>query len=358
MIKRQTPRWGWALTGSGHFLKETLALIHELEHVDLFLSKAGAEVLRMYKQELDLPRSVRIYRDTSASSVTVGQFYYGIYHTLIVAPATSNAVAKFVYGISDDFITNVFAQAGKCRVPTIVFACDTAPELETEAPKGMVKVYPRAIDLENRERLGGFGRGDDSRLDRRASRDNCAATKQSRGMKERILFLTGRLAEKRLEKVLQGMEPAAFDWSIFNVGVKVAALMTEPILMRRLPRPIEAGRVVVPGRCRADLLRLGQEFGVPFQRGPDELKDLPAFLGRAGATLDLSRHALKIFAEMVDASQMSVEAILARAEVLRAEGADVIDLGCLPDTPFPHLEDAVRELKARGFIVSVDFGGA
>jgi dihydromethanopterin reductase (acceptor) len=88
--------------------------------------------------------------------VTVGQFYYGIYHTLIVAPATSNAVAKFVYGISDEFISNVFAQAGKCRVPTIVFACDTAPELETEAPKGMVKVYPRSIDLENRERLGRF----------------------------------------------------------------------------------------------------------------------------------------------------------------------------------------------------------
>lgn len=131
-------------------------MVHTLEHVDLFLSKAGAEVLRMYKQELDLPKSVRVYRDTSASSVTVGQFYYGTYHTLIVAPATSNAVAKFVYGISDDFITNVFAQAGKCRVPAIVFACDTAPELETEAPKGMVKVYPRPIDLENRDRLGRF----------------------------------------------------------------------------------------------------------------------------------------------------------------------------------------------------------
>ena len=89
MTKRQTPRWGWALTGSGHFLKESLALIRELEHVDIFLSKAGGEVLRMYKQDLELPKSVRIYRDTSASSVTVGQFYYGIYHTLIVAPATS-----------------------------------------------------------------------------------------------------------------------------------------------------------------------------------------------------------------------------------------------------------------------------
>ena len=173
-------------------------------------------------------------------------------------------------------------------------------------------------------------------------------------MRERILFLTGRLAEKRLEKVLQGMEPTAFDWSVFSVGVKVAALITEPILMRRLPRPIDADRVIVPGRCRADLTRLTQDFGVSFQRGPDELKDLPMFLGKAGAALDLSRHALRIFAEIVDASQMSVEAIVARAELLRAEGADVIDLGCLPDTPFLHLEDAVRELKARGLAVSVD----
>jgi flavoprotein len=133
-----------------------LALVRDLEDVDLFLSRAASEVLRMYKQELELPRSTRIYRDTSASSVPVGQFYYGVYHTLIVAPATSNAVAKFVCGISDDLVTNVFAQGGKCRLPVIVFACDTAPELVTEAPKGVVKVYPRLIDLENRERLGRF----------------------------------------------------------------------------------------------------------------------------------------------------------------------------------------------------------
>ena len=83
-------------------------------------------------------------------------FYYGVYHTLILAPATSNTVAKCVFGISDTLDTNVFAQAGKCRVPAIVFACDTAPELETEAPKGSVKVYPRAIDLQNTERLKSF----------------------------------------------------------------------------------------------------------------------------------------------------------------------------------------------------------
>ena len=156
MTKFRTPRWGWAITGSGHFLKETLTLVRNLEHVDLFLSRAAAEVLRMYKQELALATTIRVYRDTTASAVPVGQFYYGVYHTLIVAPATSNAVAKFVCGISDDLVGNVFAQAGKCRVPAIVFACDTAPELVTEAPKGLVRVYPRPIDLENRDRLGRF----------------------------------------------------------------------------------------------------------------------------------------------------------------------------------------------------------
>jgi dihydropteroate synthase-like protein len=44
----------------------------------------------------------------------------------------------------------------------------------------------------------------------------------------------------------------------------------------------------------------------------------------------------------------------ARAHPARAEGADVIDIGCLPDTPFPHLEETVRELKGRGLAVSVD----
>jgi len=156
MAKVKTPRWGWALTGSGHFFKECLDMIGGLEHVDLFVTRAADEVVRMYKQELALPKSARVFRDTTASAAPVGYFYYGVYHTLVLAPATSNTVAKCVFGISDTLATNVFAQAGKCRVPAIVFACDTAPELETEAPKGMVKVYPRRIDLENTERLKSF----------------------------------------------------------------------------------------------------------------------------------------------------------------------------------------------------------
>jgi dihydromethanopterin reductase (acceptor) len=156
MSKPKTPRWAWAITGSGHYIKETFSLVRDLPDLDLFLSKAAAEVLRMYKQELKLPKTCRVYQDRTASAAPIGQFYYGVYHTVIVAPATSNAVAKFVYGVSDDLVSNVFAHGGKTRVPIIVFACDTAPELLSEAPKGMVKVYPRPIDLENRDRLARF----------------------------------------------------------------------------------------------------------------------------------------------------------------------------------------------------------
>jgi dihydropteroate synthase-like protein len=173
-------------------------------------------------------------------------------------------------------------------------------------------------------------------------------------MAERILFLTGHLARPRLEKVLTSLNDVAFEWSIFDVGVKVAALMTEAIISRRLPRPVNAERILVPGRCRADLARLSAEFGVPFERGPEELKDLPAYFGKHGRGLDLSRHEMRIFAEIVDASALSVEEILARGRAMQAAGADVIDLGCLPDTPFPHLEDAVRALTSAGLAVSVD----
>jgi dihydropteroate synthase-like protein len=177
-------------------------------------------------------------------------------------------------------------------------------------------------------------------------------------MAERILFLTGHLARPRLERILAETDALGFAWSIIDVGVKVAALMTEAIILRRLPRPIEADRVMVPGRCRADLDRLARALGVPFVRGPDELQDLPGFFGRNGRGVDLSRYDIRIFAEIVDAAALDVEAIVARATAMRAAGADVIDIGCLPDTPFPHLDDAVRAVRAIGCEVSIDSADA
>jgi dihydropteroate synthase-like protein len=173
-------------------------------------------------------------------------------------------------------------------------------------------------------------------------------------MVERLLFLTGHLARPRLEKALASLGNPSFEWAIIDIGVKVAALMTQAIISHRLERPVAASRVVLPGRCRADLAALSAEFGVPFERGPDEVDDLPAYLGAAGRPPDLSRHDMRIFAEIVDAPHLSPEAILERAFAMRAAGADVIDLGCLPDVPFHHLEASIALLKGAGLRVSVD----
>ncbi|HLH11621.1 MAG TPA: DUF6513 domain-containing protein [Methylovirgula sp.] len=173
-------------------------------------------------------------------------------------------------------------------------------------------------------------------------------------MAERVLLLTGHYAYPRLVKLMQGLGAMPFTWNVLDIGVKVAALMTEQIILRRLPRPVEADRIILPGRCRADLVALSREIGVAVERGPDDMADLAAYFGRGGKNVDLSKYDIRIFSEIVDASNLSIDAILARAEAMGKAGANVIDLGCLPDTPFPGLEDAVRALKAAGHKVSVD----
>ena len=173
-------------------------------------------------------------------------------------------------------------------------------------------------------------------------------------MAERIVLVTGSLAEPRVKKMASELGGDAVEPIVANVGVKVAALMTTDIVQRRLKLPEGADRVIMPGRFRGDLERLGDFFGTRFERGPDEIADLPEYLGQARQKPDLTQQNVKIFAEIVDATAMSIDEIIERSRQLRADGADVIDLGCLPDKPFAHLEEAIAALHADGAKVSVD----
>ena len=173
-------------------------------------------------------------------------------------------------------------------------------------------------------------------------------------MSESLLFLTGKLAEKSLHQVLASMEPAPFKYRITQIGVSVAALMTPELIARRLPNVGDANKIIVPGLCCGDLTMLEDKYGIPVARGPIDLKDLPEYFGHGGKLPDLSHYDVNIFAEIVDAPQLAIEDILARAQHFRAQGANVIDLGCLPNTPFPHLAESIRTLKEAGFKVSVD----
>ena len=175
---------------------------------------------------------------------------------------------------------------------------------------------------------------------------------------DKLLFLTGKLAEKSLHKVLQEVtanaKTPAFKYRIEQIGVSVAALMTPEMITRRLKSTGEANKMILPGLCQGDLSQLHRQYGIPVERGPDDLKDLPQYFGQQGIAPDLSQYSCQIFAEIVDAPDLSVDEIFAKASRFIAQGANVIDLGCLPNKSFKHLADAVKTLKQAGFKVSVD----
>jgi dihydromethanopterin reductase (acceptor) len=153
-------RFAWGITGAGHFLADSADIIPTLPEVDLFLSRAAEEVVRMYGlEERLLQSSQRLYRESRAraSAPQIARFFRGDYGCLVVAPATGNTVAKFACGIADNLISNLFAQAGKAQVPIIVLPTDAAPEIDSPGPKGgLVKVFPRPVDLEAVTRVRSF----------------------------------------------------------------------------------------------------------------------------------------------------------------------------------------------------------
>ena len=151
-------RIAWCITGSGHYLKESIDLMLTFENVDLYLSKAGEEVLKWYDYDLSIfkKNKIKIFRDVTSSASPVSLLYESVYKLVVISPATSNTIALMAQGISDTLVTNMFAQAGKCEVKSLVFACDTEPVVITQAPKKLVTLYPRDIDLKNYRALKKF----------------------------------------------------------------------------------------------------------------------------------------------------------------------------------------------------------
>tara|TARA_Y100000768_G_scaffold378910_1_gene353921 strand:- start:3449 stop:3979 length:531 start_codon:yes stop_codon:yes gene_type:complete len=148
----------WCITGSGHYLKESIDLMLTLDNVDLYLSKAGEEVLKWYNYDLSIfkKNGIKIFKDITSSSSPVSLLYESVYKLIVISPATSNTIALMANGISDNLVTNMFAQAGKCKIHSLVFACDTEPVVITQAPKKFVTLYPREIDLKNYRLLKKF----------------------------------------------------------------------------------------------------------------------------------------------------------------------------------------------------------
>jgi dihydropteroate synthase-like protein len=170
----------------------------------------------------------------------------------------------------------------------------------------------------------------------------------------RILFVTGRLAEPALRRVLAELAPAAgFDADVAVLPITVAALLTTDWVARHLPRVENVQRVVLPGFCRGELDAIATAATV--ERGPKDLRDLPEYFGRrSGPPPDYGAYDTEIIAEINHAPQLPSDEIQTVARRMKADGADVIDLGCDPGGAWAGVGDAVRRLRDEGVRVSID----
>src|SRR5687767_4398677 len=99
--------------------------------------------------------------------------------------------------------------------------------------------------------------------------------------REHIQFVTGRLAEHSLRQIVEPLaRQVEFDYTIDVMPITVAALMTPEWIARRVRVSTGATRVLVPGYCTGDLSPIEAAVGVPADRGPRDLRQLPDFFGR------------------------------------------------------------------------------
>ena len=144
----------WGITGAGDLINETLEVMKELKEayggsleIEVYLSKAGEQVLRFYRLGDELREGfdqVQVERDANTPFIT-GRLQLGRFDFLLIAPATSNTVAKLAHGISDTMLTNGAIQALKANVPVYVMPVDYREGT-------VVTILPNGKELELRVR--------------------------------------------------------------------------------------------------------------------------------------------------------------------------------------------------------------
>src|SRR5882762_5332896 len=128
--------------------------------------------------------------------------------------------------------------------------------------------------------------------------------------KPHLLFVTGKLAEPALRRLLADLAGrAGFDFSVAVLPITVAALTTTPWVARHLTVPPGIERVILPGLCGGDLAEVAAVAGVPVERGPVDLRDLPDFFKADKPKTDYGTFDIAILAEINYAPRLAPEVL-------------------------------------------------
>jgi archaeoflavoprotein AfpA len=136
----------WGITGSGEKIRETVAVMSKMKEnyreefdIRVYISKAGDQVLKYYS----LSNALETFFDKTWTEINsnapflAGQIQLKEFEFLLIAPTTSNTVAKISLRIADTLLTNAAIMGQKTSTPIYIMPTDFREgTVTTKLPNG------------------------------------------------------------------------------------------------------------------------------------------------------------------------------------------------------------------------------
>lgn len=161
-MKRRKVAWG--LTGAGDKILETIKAMKDINEefkdradIEVFISKAGDQVIKYYEVSHEIESNFdSIWVEINANApFLAGNIQLGKYEFMLVAPGTSNTVAKIAMRMGDTLISNAAIMGQKADVPLYILPSDYEEGVTiTKLPDGKdLKITIRKEDVEHVQKL-------------------------------------------------------------------------------------------------------------------------------------------------------------------------------------------------------------
>jgi archaeoflavoprotein AfpA len=158
------PKIAWGITGAGDKIEDTVQVMMDIkdkyeEQVDIevFISKAGDQVIKYYEISHEIETKFdKVWVEINANSpFLAGNIQLGKYEFMLVAPGTSNTVAKIALRMGDTLISNAAIMGQKADVPLYILPADYEEGIIiTKLPDGKdLKLIIRKEDVEHVQKL-------------------------------------------------------------------------------------------------------------------------------------------------------------------------------------------------------------